>query len=126
MNKVILPGDGPYITKDQVKSDLANKFIGRGSLRSSTEKYRRAWGARANCGEYSPGDNVFISAEGARGGRIAPDATEIGKACKAGASIITDMPIHRQRTYNVGEREVEAILIQNNYREASPGLWLPN
>ena len=67
---VILPVTGPYTAKDQRKANAANKFIGRGSPRSSTNAYAIAFGDAANCGEYTSEDVVFVSAEGARSGRI--------------------------------------------------------
>lgn len=125
--RVRLPETGRYTAKDQAKSDLANKFIGRGSPESSTEAYRQAWDTRANTGTYSPEDVVFVSAEGKRTGRIEPDFTEIDKAMKAGATIVTDKPADRNRPYNVGEREVATHLIQRGYvEEGETGRWIPD
>lgn len=108
---------GPYTAKDQLKANLATKFIGRGSPASSTASYARDFGALANCGEYSASDVVFISAEGNRAGRVAPDWDEIWKAIRAHATIVIDTPHHRARAYNVGEREVEQALRRSNYVE---------
>lgn len=121
-----LGGTGPYAAKDQAKSDQANKFIGRGSAASSTAKYAKAWGARANTGQYTSSDVVFVSAEGNRGGRIAPDLDEIGRAVQARATIITDDKANRDREYNVGEREVAKFLAESGYRESAPGRWTPS
>lgn len=120
---VDLGTSGPYTKKDQAKSDQATKFIGRGSERSSTAKYAKAWGDRANTGQYTADDVVFISAEGNRGGRVAPDFAEIGSAVKAGATVITDNKANRERDFNVGEREVAKFLSDSGYREVSPGRW---
>jgi hypothetical protein len=120
-----LPVTGPYTAKDQRKSDRATKFIGQGSIKSSTNKYRIAWGDKANCGKYTESDIVFISSEGARSGRLPPNLTEIKKATDAKATLITDIPADRQRPYNMGERQVEAFLKTQNYFEASPGTWKP-
>lgn len=57
--KVKLTGTSPYLAKDQLKSNKSNKFIGRGSLKSSTNKYRECWGDLANCGNYISTDIVF-------------------------------------------------------------------
>jgi hypothetical protein len=120
---VILPVTGPYTAKDQAKSDKANKFIGRGSQRSSTERYRKAWGCRANCGSYQNTDVVFISAEGNRAGAHEPDFEEIGRAVSAGACLITDDKANRLRAYNTGERNVADYLGRNGYNEHPSGVW---
>lgn len=123
--RVVLPVTGPYTAKDQRKSDLATCFIGRGSPRSSTHKYMLAWGERANKGTYTADDIVFVSVEGARNGRVPLDTDELLKAITAGATIITDPLWHRTRPYNVGEREVEAFLLDHSYDEAAHGVWKP-
>lgn len=120
---VKLPQTSPYVAKDQAKSDKATKFIGRGSARSSTAAYAAAWGNRANTGTYTADDVVFVSAEGNRGGRIAPNWAEIKRALDAGATVVTDVEAARARPYNVGEREVAAFLAKNGYVESSPGMW---
>lgn len=120
---VILPITGPYTAKDQRKANAANKFIGRGSARSSTNAYAAAYGVNANCGAYTDKDVVFISAEGARTGRIDPDFDEIKRACDANARFITDDIANRLRSYNVGERQVAAFLNQQGYRESRPCIW---
>ena len=116
---------GPYTAKDQRKADRATKFIGRGSARSSTNSYARDFGALANSGKYSASDTVFISAEGNRGGRLTPDLDEINKAVDARATFITDVPSHRNTSYNIGEREVAAHLGYCNYYESPGGTWQP-
>ena len=120
---VTLPITGPYTAKDQRKANAANKFIGRGSTRSSTSQYAKAYGPMANCGEYSNTDVVFISAEGNRSGRLDPDFEEIGKACRANARFITDDETNRSRAYNVGERQVAEFLRTQGYRETRPCIW---
>lgn len=120
---VDLGTSGPYTKKDQAKSDQATKFIGRGSERSSTAKYAKAWGERANTGAYTSADVVFVSAEGNRSGRVSPDLDEIGRAVEARATIITDDKTNREREYNVGEREVAKFLHDSGYREVAPGRW---
>ncbi len=120
---VVLPITGPYTAKDQRKANVANKFIGRGSPRSSTNAYAAAYGANANCGVYTSTDVVFISAEGARSGRLDPDFDEIKRACDADVTFITDDPANRMRSYNVGERQVAEFLTTQGYRESRPGVW---
>ena len=118
-----LPVTGPYTAKDQRKANAANKFIGRGSARSSTNAYAIAYGANANCGTYTSADVVFISAEGNRAGRLDPDFDEIKRACDANARFITDDINNRMRPYNVGERQVAEFLTAQGYRESRPGVW---
>ena len=120
---ITLPITGPYTAKDQRKANAANKFIGRGSPRSSTAKYAEAYGPMANCGEYSNTDVVFISAEGNRTGRFDPDFEEIRKACEANARFITDDEANRNRPYNIGERQVAEFLRSQGYRESRPCIW---
>ena len=120
---ITLPTTNPYTAKDQCKANAANKFIGRGSQRSSTNQYAKAYGDLANCGVYTSTDVVFISAEGNRSGRLDPDFEEIKKACDAGAGFITDDPYNRSRSYNVGERQVAHFLQSLGYQESSPGIW---
>ena len=103
--------------KDQMKADISNKFIGRGSAASSTNQYAKDYGDKANTGNYVSSDVVFISAEGNRTGRLLPDVTEIVKACEAGATLVTDSPYHRNRQYNVGERLVADLLIKQGCEE---------
>lgn len=122
---VQLPIRNQYSAKDQAKADRATKFIGRGSPASSTNAYRIAFGELANCGEYLEGDRVFISAEGNRRGRLTFDKSEVDLAIRAGAGFITDKKSDRQRAYNIGEREVVAYLLANNYEEVCPGFWRP-
>lgn len=121
-----LTGTSPYLAKDQAKSDRANKFIGRGSSRSSTHKYMKAWGDLANCMQYFETDVVFISAEGNRLERVSPSFTFIQVAMMAGATLITDIPADRNRPYNIGEREVAEFLKKGGYDEVSPGTWKPS
>ena len=104
--------------KDQMKADISNKFIGRGSAASSTNQYAKDYGDKANTGNYVSSDVVFISAEGNRTGRLLPDVTEIVKACEAGATLVTDSPYHRNRQYNVGERFVAELLIRQGCEES--------
>lgn len=125
MTKPKLPYKNQFTIKDQMKSDKANKFIGRGSPNSSTNSYREVWGALANTGQYNEQDVVFISAEGLRTGRLSPDFEEIQRALQAKATILTDPPYHRCRSYNIGERQVAEFLLSHDYDELTPGRWGP-
>lgn len=110
-----------YADKDAKKAKHATQFIGRGTPGSSTEKYRLQWGDKANTGKYTENDIVFISVNGNRPGRVLPDLVLIEKAARAGALLITDSPYHRNRSYNIGEREVAAHLQKLGCKEiASP------
>ncbi len=115
----------PYFPKDLSKAKRSNKFIGRGSAASSTNKYRIAAGDLGNSGAYFATDTVFISAEGNRGKRVGPDYREIILAAHASVTFITDDAANRNRPYNIGEREVAVVLNDLRYREAAPGVWVP-
>lgn len=123
--RVGLGGTGENGRKDQVKSDRANKFIGKGVEGSSTAKYAAAWGNRANVGSYTASDKVFVSTNGDRPGRIMAQAGEIKLATSAGATIITDNTFHRSKAYNVGEKRVAYVLKDAGYTESAPGVWTP-
>jgi hypothetical protein len=105
---------------DHVKAAAATKFIGRGSPGSTPNTNAEAFGkTHANSGSYTAKDVVFVSAEGQRQGRQAPDLAEVTKAAKAGATIITDNPTNRARPHNTGEREVADHLRALGYHESS-------
>ena len=112
----------PYFQKDLKKALNANKFIGRGSSQSSTHKYMVAAGDKANCGHYEATDIIFVSAEGARGGRLAANLEELALATQAGATVVTDDEYNRNRSYNVGEREVAKFLLSQGYTDKR-GVW---
>ena len=113
-----------YFGKDQTKAVQSNKMIGRGSSNSSTQAYADAVGNNANPGVYDKSDIVFISAEGDRSNRIAPDFKEIQKAIDAGVTFITDDQTNRERPYNIGEREVADYLKIHGYVELKGGRWI--
>jgi len=117
-------GKGKYVNKDAEKFADITKFIGEGSINSSTHRYAEALAEIANTGEYSADDVVGVSVEGARRNRIPLNKEELLLAIKAEAMIITDTHYHRHRLYNVGEREAEALLLAMGYREqSSQGTW---
>lgn len=122
------PKFAKYAHKDILKGRAANKFIGRGSDRSSTALYAAQCGKVANCGQYCASDVVLISAEGARTCRLEIDRDEIGLACDARVRFVTDNPVNRERYYNSGERDVAAFLASRGYTEAAGSdfsVWLP-
>lgn len=129
--KVILP-KLPNVSeaihaKDQAKSDKATKFIGFGAKGSSTDVYRKAWGNRANTGQYTNQDTVFVSINGKRAGRVSiHDSTfknELQKAVDVGAKIIADTKAHRERSFNIGEQELASWLQSVGYQELTDGQW---
>jgi len=126
MKKALGLPQGPYQAKDLEKASTATKFIGQGSEKSSTNRYMRAAGDYANTGSYKATDVVFISAEGARPGRLPPNMEEIELAIAAGATLVTDGLVDRERPYNVGERAVARFLRQNGYLDLeNKGRWTP-
>lgn len=116
----------PHFSKDLKKAENATCFIGRGSMASSTHKYMVAAGDLANKGQYNSDDVVFVSAEGNRKGRISPNFPELLKAIQARVTFITDTRYNRNTSYNIGEREVEAYLLNNGYVDTyGKGIWKP-
>ncbi len=113
----------PYFEKDKKKFTNANKLIARGSKDSSSEAYRIAVGDKANTGNYTSSDIVAISVEGNRTGRIKPDYKELEKAVEANVTFITDNTQDRNRSYNIGEREVGEYLESKGYSENGNGIW---
>lgn len=117
----------PYFEKDLKKAFKSNKFIGRGSALSSTNKYLVAASDLGNCGKYESTDVVFISTEGNRKNRIPFHKEEIDKAIEAKVMFITDDMYNRNRSYNIGEREVANHLKNNGYVEKNGnGEWIFN
>lgn len=114
---------GPYTVKDQLKADVSNKFIGRGSASSSTAQYARDYGPMANTRSYTSEDVVFISAEGNRPGRIGINKAEIELAAECGVMFMTDGDLDRRRPYNIGEREVQRFLKTLKYEDNGTGIW---
>lgn len=115
--------NNPYFSKDLEKAKNATKFIGRGSLASSTHKYMEAAGDLANSGSYSQEDVVFVSAEGLRHFREEVNFEELQKAVDVGVTFITDNLYNRSRPYNLGERQVSAFLKKNGYSDNDSGIW---
>lgn len=122
---VKLTSKSPYVNKDQAKSDRATQFIGIGAIGSSTHQYARDWGDKANSGEYTSEDIVFISINGKRSNRKGFEYIKdlVDKAIEADAKFITDNEYHRNRDFNIGEREVAQYLKLNGYEEIDTGFW---
>lgn len=105
--------------KAAIKGAMANKFIGfaEGIFNSSTGKYAQQAGDKANTGNYTSDDVVFVSIPGKRGNEDArhqqQDRTiaEALKALKAGATLLTDNKSYTENsTYNEGEKRLAKAL----------------
>lgn len=103
---------GKYVSKDQLKADVAHSFIGIGSKGSSTHAYSQSYGVLANKGHYINSEVVFVSVNGNRPDRVRLESivSELRLALASGAKLLTDTPDHRNRPYNVGEQELAAFL----------------
>ena len=105
-----------YQNKDMVKFAKCNKLISRGAIGSSSHRYSLLddfW--IPNAGSYSSSDQVGISVNGARRGRLSFDKNEVLLAISAGVSFITDNEYNRNRSFNIGEREIANFLIEHGY-----------
>ena len=105
--------------KAAIKGAMANKFIGfaDGIFNSSTGKYAQQAGDKANTGNYTSDDVVFVSIPGKRGNEDIrhqqQDRTiaEALKALKAGATLLTDNKAYTENsTYNEGEKRLAKAL----------------
>ena len=105
--------------KAAIKGAMANKFIGfaDGIFNSSTGKYAQQAGDKANTGNYTSDDVVFVSIPGKRGNEEVrhqqQDRTiaEALKALKAGATLLTDNKAYTENsTYNEGEKRLAKAL----------------
>lgn len=128
---VKLPFASFYSYKDQAKANVARKYIGIGAPGSATDRYRIAYGPRANCDSYEKSDVVFISINGKRKNAVNVSAIKsmVEAAAEAEVRFVTDNKINRYRDYNVGERDVEDLLLSLDYKELetpSYSLWVKN
>lgn len=107
--------------KATAKGSISNKFIGfaDGIQGSSTAEYARQTGDRANTGNYSSADTVFVSIPGMRGNtevrHAQQDRTiqEALKALNAGATLVTDNEAYtKSSSYNEGEKKLAEALKQ--------------
>lgn len=105
--------------KAAIKGAMANKFIGfaDGIFNSSTGKYAQQARDKANTGNYTSDDVVFVSIPGKRGNEEVrhqqQDRTiaEALKALKAGATLLTDNKAYTENsTYNEGEKRLAKAL----------------
>lgn len=109
--------------KDAYKFKECNVLIAMGVAGSSSAMYA-AYCSPVNPGVYKATDVVGISVNGARRGRVSFDASEVKLAIEAGATLVTDKPVDRDRAFNVGERELASWLRDHDYVETN-GVWRP-
>jgi len=106
----------PYSNKDVAKFKECTKLISRGARYSSSWYYSKH--PLANTGDYCSSDTVGISVNGKRRNRIPADFVELHQAIKSGVKVfVLDSLGDRNRTFNVGEREVTDYLIKQGYKE---------
>ena len=106
-----------YRNKDLSKASVSTQFIGQGI--GSTREYLRTLNLPNNTGVYSSADTVFVSCNGNRRGRFAPVINGqpqgvyalVMPALIQGARVVMDNHYHRNRPYNIGEREMYDYLI---------------
>lgn len=117
--------------KDQEISNKATQFIGEGSKQSSTEMYRKAWGDKANTGNYTEDDRVFVSLDTeSKRKHVTLDTSEtlkdnISKAVQAGATIVTN-PFVNEGESHVSKVVLSNFLAEKNYVEypVKSGVWI--
>ena len=75
---------------------------------------------------------MFVSAEGNRRTRFNPISgaprgayTNLELAIAASARFVIDRPADRDRSYNIGERQIAAHLVSKRYHETAPGSFEP-
>ena len=127
-----------HLPKEQFKTRQATQYIGQGSPKSSTDNYMNLYKSYglANTGKYSKSDLIYVSSNGARGGRVNPVSEgvlqgaykNIDTAISVGARFIMDTAEHIARTskYNLGEIALADYLSKKGYvREDKTGIWSP-
>jgi len=112
--------------KDIEMAEQATQFIGyqAGNAKvSSTDKYRAAWGNKANTGNYTSNDVVMVSASGTFRGVTAEDITKvltekykplIEEAIAAGASFLVGNQYDKG---NFGDQLISEYLSKKGYTE---------
>jgi hypothetical protein len=138
MPEVINETAKKYLPKEQFKTRQATQYIGEGSVKSSTDNYKKLYAeyGLANTGVYNSSDLIYVSSNGTRGGRVNPVENgvlqfaykNIDKAIAAGAKFIMDTAAHVENTksYNVGEVALAKYLTDKGYiREDKTGIWVP-
>ena len=114
------PSTNPYIHKDQLKLNMATKYLGFGLNGTSTDNYRiglEPYGI-VNQEEYNKDDIVFISVNG--GNKFINEFAyleHLNQIKEAKAKIICDNPYHRNRRYNTEEQWLEEKLKELGFKE---------
>lgn len=122
--------------KEVVKANLSTQYIGFGKKGSSTDRYVSVYGDKANTGKYTADDVIYVSSNGARGGRVEPVVDGklsngyelIDKAIEAGSTIVMDSEEHIKSTgrYNVGEVALAEYMESHGYSRRNikgAGIW---
>ena len=109
-----------YNDKDKVKFAKCNKLISRGTVGSSSHKYQlgQILGIpinNINVDSYESTDMVGISVNGARRGRLRFDKNLVDLAIEAKVTFITDNLYNRNRSFNIGEKEIADYLSSKGY-----------
>lgn len=90
-----------YLAKDQAKANITTQFIGVGNDKSSTKHYAGLYGDKANTGNYTADDVVFVSTNGGDKGKgLEGNKALIDKAIQAKAKLVTDTKSHASSEYN--------------------------
>lgn len=121
-----------YLEKDRKKFKHCTHLITRGVKDSPSDRYSNStilWlppETITNSGPYGMSSVVGVSVNGSRAGRVQVDEHELLLAIEADAIIITDNLEHRNRPFNIGEREVADILADAGYHfkdTENRGIW---
>ena len=128
-----------WLPKEQIKTGMANKFIGQGKPKSSTDNYRGIYAEEglANLKDgYESTDVVFVASNGNRNGSVSPivdgelqgEYTNLVPAMEAGATIVMDTQAHLKKTsqYNKGEIALARYMNTNGYQRddtSGAGVW---
>lgn len=106
-----------YQNKDIRKFEYCNKMITRGAVGSSSHKYQysKILGDKiVNDDNYSNIDIVGVSVNGKRNNRLTFDKKLVRIAFRSGAVIVCDNTYNRNRSFNIGERELNTFLRELN------------
>ena len=104
-----------FKNKDIEKFSICNAIISRGAYMSSSYKYSNDSSIlgieRINDDSYSDTDIVGVSVNGKRKGRLSFDKNLVKTALLSGAVIVKDNEYHTNRSFNIGEKELETFLL---------------
>ena len=132
------PSAVDHVGKEVGKYKMATQAIADGKTDSTAGFVKEFYGDKANTGEYTKNDVVYVSTNGNRAGRVAPvkdgklqgEYKNLDKAMSVGATIVADTKAHLDKTgkYNVGELEIAEYLSKNGYERVEDtkdgvGIW---